>query len=339
MKVMFAAASTRGSTIALSALLLLAVPYACGTPESPSRPAFASSDAGGSPGAARETGAGPEPEAGPAPPQIDASMNVSTNVSMDASMAASTDASMASPPGPPTMFEVAKTFDGSYAGMIKFRDVQSVGSLGTMHSLATIYATMDIKDDPTNQVVTVSTTPCHVEISGMGTVALAGASFDIPDVVMTTTHLDDATFSASNSSNGVSWVMSEIHGPIGWKWSSPSDTLPTSAKDSRVFDQDSDGHPGVTMTVSGGGASAAVYFVQVQRDVLSGTVATNGDLVGTTVDTSDLAVIGSDNAAVAASSVSWVTDTNTADNSSRLVHLTTPLTCQELVAQTSTLFQ
>jgi hypothetical protein len=313
------AVSARRSTITFSVALLV-LSEACAAPESPNTPAWTGSEAGGSIGPSNgNTGQGAS-DAGGTPREMDASMSLP-------------------PPAPPSSYDVAKTFVGAYAGIIKFRKIQSLGALGSMHALATIYATINVKDDSTNKVVMLSTNACRVEIGGAGTGALSGASFGLPDVIMTTTHLDDAMFSASKEGNGVAWSVSEIHGPIGWMWSSPSDAIPTSATDSRVFDQDSDGHPGVTMTVTGGGASAAVYFVQVQRDVLSGTVAANGDLVGTTADTSDQKIIGSDNALVNAASVSWSSDPNTADNTARLVRVPASLTCQQLIAQLSTLFQ
>lgn len=238
----------------------------------------------------------------------------------------------------PSTYDVAKTLAGAYAGMIKFRKVVTVGTFGSINALAAMYAALSVTDDATHQALALSVSPCHIDLSGNGTGLLNGAVLQIPDVVMTTTHLDPAVLSATSDGGAVTWGTAEIHGPIGWKWTSPSDALPTTASDPRVFDQDGDGHPGVTMNIPYGGTTSKEYFVQLERDVLKGTVAANGDLVGTTTDTSELNALGSDNNLIAAVTVTWTADSNTADDTVRLVRVPMPLACQDLMAQAKTLF-
>jgi hypothetical protein len=244
------------------------------------------------------------------------------------------------PAPPPSSFDVAKTFAGAYAGLVRFRKVISLngGALGAMNSLASFYMNIQITANTSSQTVTVAASDCHVDLTGTGTGGLAGGVLQIPDVVLTTTHLANAVFSASTTGGATAWGITEIHGPIGWRWTSPSDAIPTSGTDTRIFDQDTDGNPGVTMHVLWAGTDTPLYFVQTQRDTLRGTVASNGDLLGTTFDGTEQEVIGN-TTALAGATVSWAADPNTADNTARLVRVAAPLTCAQLMAQASTLFK
>jgi hypothetical protein len=75
--------------------------------------------------------------------------------------------------------------------------------------------------------------------------------------------------------------------------------------------------------------------VQTERDTFSGTVAANGDLVGKTADATQQNVIST---GLAGAPITSSDDSNTADNTVRLVHVSSPLTCALLMAQMSTLF-
>jgi hypothetical protein len=236
-------------------------------------------------------------------------------------------------------YDDATKLAGSYAMLIKFRKVISLngGSLGSFNALVSIYSNVQIAADSANHVVTLSAGECHMDIAGTGTIGLQGATFQVADVIMTTTHLDPATLSVAGDGGAAAWSLSELHGPIGWKWSSPADSTPTSATDPRVFDQDMDSMPGVTMHVLWNGTDTPMDFVQTQREQLSGQLAAGGALTGTTVDAGDQNIIGN-TSALGGASVTWASDPNTADNTVRIVPVTSPLTCAELMAQTTSLF-
>jgi hypothetical protein len=241
---------------------------------------------------------------------------------------------------PPAAYDAAKTLAGSYASLMKFRKVISIsGSLGSFNALAALYSSVEITADPVKRVVVLTATECHMDLTGTGTGGLQGAMLVVPDAVMTTTHIDSAALSVSSDGGAKEWSLTELHGPVGWKWSSPSDATPTSAGDSRVFDQDMDGNPGVTMHLWWAGTDYPLYYVQAQRDALSGSLAANGELTGVTVDSGDQNLIGGSTSALGGASVSWAADPNTADNSVRMVPVPAPLTCAQLTAQASTLFQ
>jgi hypothetical protein len=245
-----------------------------------------------------------------------------------------TEAHEAGAPPAPGSYDIEKTFVGPYAGLIRFRRDLSVGSVGTMNVVVSIYTTVTIADDATHQTVTLSASACHADTPGTGTGVLDAATLQIPDVVMTTTHLDPVTFSASGTGASQVWSTTELQGPIGWKWSSPSDAIPTSATDPRVFDQDGDGMPGVTMNVLWQGTTTPFDFVQAEHDSFSGTIASNGDLVGTTADSTEQSVINNP----LGMPITSADDANTSENTVRFVHVPSALTCAQLMAQASSLF-
>ena len=237
---------------------------------------------------------------------------------------------------PASIVDAPSAIHGSFAALVKFRKVISLsgGSLGSFKALAGIYATAQVTTDATG-ATTLSSSECHMDITGTGTGGLQGATFEVADVIMTSTHVTSATLTLSGG--GAAWALSEIQAPIGWMWSSPSDTTPTSATDSRVFDQDMDGMPGVTMHVLWNGNDTPRPFVQTQRENLSGTFGAGGVLTGTTIDTDDVNIIGN-TSALAGATVTWDPDPDTADDVVRIVPVASPLTCAQVMAQASVLF-
>jgi hypothetical protein len=76
-----------------------------------------------------------------------------------------------------------------------------------------------------------------------------------------------------------------------------SDPLPTSADDPRVFDQDGDGNPGVTVHVEVMGLIGGdIYVVQRDRTRLSGVVTSDVAIDGLVEWTSEQSVLGASNA-------------------------------------------
>ena len=70
-----------------------------------------------------------------------------------------------------------------------------------------------------------------------------------------------------------------------------NDQLPSEENDNRVYDQDMDGAPGVTLNVSGL-VEGDIYAVVRYVDTISGSVTTDGILEGTTHDETEQIVIG-----------------------------------------------
>jgi hypothetical protein len=119
-----------------------------------------------------------------------------------------------------------------------------------------------------------------------------------------------------------------------------NDPLPTVDTDQRVFDQDSDGKPGITIKISGliGGD---LYVVQRQKTDLSG-VATSADRVeGHYGFMSEQSILGSTSAMLqaGASAQQAIADPNACASTFTMVRMPATATCTEVLAQVATLFQ
>jgi hypothetical protein len=255
--------------------------------------------------------------------------------------ASSADAAEASAPPPPVAvsnYDIAKTYAGNYAAQIRFGKIESAGGLGSMNASVTIYGTVTIADDPASSSVTFAAHYCRSVLTGTGTGLLMGSGLVTPDIVMSSTKLDPVVFSAAMENGAVRWSVPEVHGPVGWTWTSPSDALPTSSSDPRVVDQDSDGNPGVTIDVTLSTSSFPVYVVQTDRDTFSGTADSHGNLTAVVVDGAQQNVIGSSNPIFAMASLTTEPDSDTSQNVASFVRVPSALACEDLLAQTGTLF-
>lgn len=108
------------------------------------------------------------------------------------------------------------------------------------------------------------------------------------------------------------------------------DPLPTSASDRRVFDQDGDGHPGVTVRVRGI-ASGELYIVQRATSLLDGT-GRDGRFYGQVRFSSEDIVLGATRRIL---TLRTNTRPDLARSTFRLERLPRGTTCRELMARAS----
>lgn len=85
--------------------------------------------------------------------------------------------------------------------------------------------------------------------------------------------------------------VSEIAGAV---LNSPSDPLPTTADDPRVIDEDNDGHPGITVRLSGQSFAGSLYSVQRQTTSIQAIAVAADRLEGTLHFDSQQVVLASD---------------------------------------------
>jgi hypothetical protein len=143
----------------------------------------------------------------------------------------------------------------------------------------------------------------------------------------------------TGSGDSLAWERPDASIGVGFHDDDTSLALPTNLSDARVFDSDGDGHPGATSHVKTrvlfSNIEGDVYFVQRVRSSLSGSIV-NGRLVGTAVDHSEANALDATNVFLKVP-LKPVQDPS-GDNSVVLVPLASELSCDELVAQASTLF-
>jgi hypothetical protein len=117
-----------------------------------------------------------------------------------------------------------------------------------------------------------------------------------------------------------------------------TDTLPTSASDPRVFDQDGDGKPGITVHACALGAiTGDVYVIERLRTRLEGTVVSSDRVEGHVEGTVEQVILGASNALFLGSIVSRPNPV--ADRSTFvLVRIDPAWTCDEILLRRATLF-
>lgn len=236
--------------------------------------------------------------------------------------------------------EPSQSLVGSYAGRITYRDVISVGVAGTASMVTTVLATAEIREDSPGDAMRLDITFCSTQTGDT-------PEKHLPDLVMTMSseslsaiEFESPTFVASELDGELRWETTEARAAAGWEPSATSDELPADANDPRIFDEDEDGFPGVSATYSGESAGA-LYLAMSYRFLFAGTRAENGELVGTTTSHSSELLLGSSEVLLTLTGAMFVRepDPDTADNTVRFIPQSRPLTCEQLIAQESTLFR
>ncbi len=173
-------------------------------------------------------------------------------------------------------------------------------------------------------------TVCHRHTDG------SVVSVAIPDRVIES--IDPFPYTATYSADG-SYVMDPVYLLLGYVPDDPTDVseLPASADDERVYDQDGDGNPGVTMVLSGL-MDGQVYAVQWNRIAPAGATVAEDRIEG--LLDFDLAehVIGSDPALIAQLTPEAFPDPEPCWSTFRMVRVPDEADCAWLEAELVTLF-
>jgi len=330
--------TTRARATLALLLSLPALSSACGDGADPWRePKATDTEQTGSPAQGSDGGSAPEPAGSTASSNGGATSDTdagTTSSGQDASAQTSgtTPATPAKPLPPPTLteYEMAKGLVGSYAAVIKYRDVITVGIAGTGSLVTTVLATAEIKDDPASKSVRLGMSLCEGRV-GSQTKHLLDLDISIPKGALSAATLAPATLRVTREGDKVVWKADELRGVAGWKPASATDALPKRDDDPKLLDQDGDGKPGVTATF-GGHATGTIYLALDYRFVLAGSVEGNGDLSGTTVSTSREGFLGSSELLLVGSTIERMTDPEVADNTVRLVKKSGALSCDDVIA-------
>ena len=131
---------------------------------------------------------------------------------------------------------------------------------------------------------------CHVESGGDSPVEV-----DIPDVIARSIQPAPVKLKVWQEGDSVYWHRPETVTLLGVTLDDPkADALPDDPSDPRVFDQDSDGNPGVTVKLVGF-ISGDLYVVQRTINTYRGTLADSGVLTGSIEEYGEQSIMGSTN--------------------------------------------
>jgi hypothetical protein len=122
----------------------------------------------------------------------------------------------------------------------------------------------------------------------------------IPDAWAHTEKVINRIGSFAPSGNGFYVLTLPLYTEVaGAALASPNDPLPTSVTDPQVIDEDNDGHPGITIRISGQSISGSIYSVQSQTTAVTGIVVAPDRIEGAMAFSSTQNVLDSDPASVA----------------------------------------
>jgi hypothetical protein len=241
-------------------------------------------------------------------------------------------------------YEVAKTLIGSYAARIKYRDNVTVGVAGSGSLVTTTFATAEVRDDPAAKEVRLEMTLCDSR-SAAPEKHVADLVVTMSEASLKQTKLGPIALKATRSAGAVRWEVDGLLGAAGWKPASPTDAPPTVWDDPRIFDQDGDGEPGVTADYGGmlndtSHEMGTLHLAVAYRFRFSGDVAADGELTGATTSGTEEILLGSSEAVLVLTGATIVrkAEPDPANNTVRLKHQTSALTCAQVIAQKATLF-
>ncbi|MBN1947958.1 MAG: hypothetical protein JW797_19985 [Bradymonadales bacterium] len=115
-----------------------------------------------------------------------------------------------------------------------------------------------------------------------------------------------------------------------------TDPLPTDPQDERIYDQDEDGHPGLTVRIQGL-VDGEVYVIQRAWSIYQGEVVSPGSIQGLVEWGDEQVVLGSDNPLLA-SPIESTPDPDPNHSYFHLVRIDSGMTCEQIVAQRDQLF-
>ena len=135
------------------------------------------------------------------------------------------------------------------------------------------------------------------------------AQTSFPAAFVSSTPIRERTATLSAAETGATFESDPYLALDGVELSDPwTDSLPTSAADSRLDDRDADGHPGVTIHVDAGIVAGNVYVAQRSEYQLSGLVIDH-DRVEAYVDyNGDQSIVGASNVLLTMAEVTPVTN-------------------------------
>jgi len=193
---------------------------------------------------------------------------------------------------PPATLEQAR-LEGTWAREVTqtaFTTLPVVGETTTRTTTLNLLAVRaTVEGDVASLVAT--TTVCDLDIDN-GTDLVQTV---VPDALLASLAVLDVPATVSATAEGLAFEQPRFVELRGVRLTNPdTDPLPTDAALPAVFDQDGDGHPGVTMRIAGL-VDGEVYVIQRRTSALSGAFVDTERIAGRVEWTDEQVVLGADN--------------------------------------------
>ena len=185
--------------------------------------------------------------------------------------------------------EVIEQMVGIYATQLRMAMIMDVPILGELENISHALLLTEIRADGQGGLEMIE--------NGCGARSSAGDTIqvEIPAAIPQSIEAPVTTLVVWEEGDVIHWSRPQLVAPVGIRLDDPlNDPLPTDPNDPRIWDQDADGAPGVTVKVMGF-AAGDLYIIQKQISSLGGILNTDGHLEGNVVDDSEQITIGSTN--------------------------------------------
>ena len=182
--------------------------------------------------------------------------------------------------------EEARTlFEGRFALRVQSTTEQELPVVGLARSTSYMYKILTVRES--DGLFNAEEQTCFIRMETEGPAAPS-----IPMALVDSIPIIRMPLKITQQDGDWQWERSRSGLVIGAQVEDPlSDPLPTEESDARVYDQDRDGYPGVTLNVSGL-IEGDIYSVIRYVDTLSGGITSDGVWEGSTHDESEQIVIG-----------------------------------------------
>ena len=220
---------------------------------------------------------------------------------------------------------------GTYAIQMKIAQIQTVPVLGDLDSVSTVYSFCDVRAADGGGLEIIE--------RGCGARSSTGDAIEvvIPQAIPRSIETEAVPLSVWMEGDEIKWSRPTVYVPVGIQLNDPeNDTLPTDTSDPRIWDQDGDGNPGVTVNVSGF-ASGEIYVIQRQISSAHGVFDGGDQLTGYVVDRSEQVVIGASNPLLNQQIVS-VPNPDPAQSTFRTSRMTEEVDCDWLLTNEAQVF-
>jgi len=256
-----------------------------------------------------------------------------TNDSTDAtdSSAPDTDPANTGDADTPSMAaELASQFEGTFALRRSVTTSQDIPMMGPSEIVTTSWGYAQVTFDGEDLWFTEH--GCHVESGGDSPVEV-----DIPDAIARSIQPAAVKLKVWQEGETVYWQRPETVTLLGVTLDDPKgDALPDDPSDNRVFDQDGDGNPGVTVKLAGF-ISGDLYVVQRTINTYRGTLIDTGVLTGSIEEFGEQSIMGSTNSMLEQDIPSEALN-NPDDNVIKMVAVDAAIDCDTVVDLADTLF-
>ena len=236
---------------------------------------------------------------------------------------------------PPNPDAVTTAFDDQFIGFwgikAKVDSIQTLPVFGDKGSTNTILSVGQLRRDGMGKLV-MDQQECQVTVKS----EVAFIMTDVPDKIADTTPMLTGAVQVFGSAGALGFRRDQVAIGIGCNLVEPfNDPLPTDKTDARVFDQDSDTNPGVTVNPQSP-VKGSVYVVQRRKySYENGRQVNQNRLTGSIMDRSSQYILDATDNALKSQVPTKPVDTTSVFE---MIRLSSQYTCTRLKQEAATLF-